>query len=80
MDRQALKDFTYGGIMELMRNSKYYYHSRVGIHYCHWTDDGKAALAEYMHLIGSKMLEVEEAELRERSKQMVLKGLKGEEI
>lgn len=80
MDKQALKEFTYGGIMELMRNRKYYYHSTVGVNYSHWTDEGKLALAEYMNLIGYKMLELEEADLRERSKQMVINGLKGESV
>ena len=80
MDKQSLKEFTYGGITELMRNRKYYYHSSVGVNYSHWTDEGKEALAEYMNLIGYKMLEVEEAELRQRAKDMVIKGLKGEKI
>lgn len=80
MDRQALKEFTYGGVLELMRNRKYYYHSTVGINYSHWTDEGKVALNELMNLIGYKMIEAEELELRERSKQMVLNSLKGEKI
>lgn len=80
MDKQALKEFTYGGIIELMRNRKYYYYSTVSAAYSHWTDEGKAALTEYMNLIGYKMLEAEEAELKERSKEMVIKGLKGEKI
>lgn len=79
MDKQALKEFTFGGITELMRNRKYYYFSSVGSNYSHWTEEGKQALAEYMEIIGYKMLEAEEAELRERSKEMVLKGLKGEQ-
>lgn len=80
MDKQSLKEFTYGGVLELMRNRKYYYHSTVGINYSHWTDEGKVALTEFMNLIGYKMLETEELELRERSKEMVIKGLKGEKI
>lgn len=80
MDKQALKDFTYGGITELMRNRRYYYYSSIGAAYSHWTDEGKKALTEYMEIIGYKMLETEEAELRERSKQMVIDGLKGEKV
>jgi hypothetical protein len=33
-----------------------------------------------MNVMGWKLKEAEEADLKERSKQMVLKGLKGEEI
>lgn len=80
MDKSAIKDFLFGGIHELMRNRKYYYHSSVGTNYSHWTEEGKEALAEYMNLIGYKMIEAEEAELRERSKEMVLQGLKGEQV
>lgn len=63
-----------------MRNRKYYRHSIVGVEYSHWTEDGKKALAEYMNLIGYKMLEAEEAELRQRAKDMVINGLKGEKV
>jgi hypothetical protein len=80
MDKQALKEFTYGGIAELMRNRKYYYHSNADITYSHWTEDGKTALIEYMSFIGYKMLEAEEAELKQRAKDMVINGLKGEKV
>ncbi len=80
MDDQALKDFIYGGARELMKNRKYYYHSAVGPQYCRWTDEGAKALADFMNLVGSQMLLNEEKDLNERSKKLVLKGLKGEEI
>lgn len=78
MDKQALKEFTYGGVMELMRNRKYFYHSTLG--YSRWTEEGREALCEFMGLVGVKMIEAEEAELRERSKQMVINTLKGEKV
>jgi predicted solute-binding protein len=80
MDKQAVKDAMFGGIMEMMRNRKYYYFSSVGGNYCHWTDEGKEALQEYMQIISYKLWEAEEADLKKRSKEMVLKGLKGEEV
>jgi len=80
MDKQAVKELMFGGINELMRNSRYYYHSSTGQHYCRWTDDGKKALLEYMDLMGWKLREAEELDLKEKSKQLVLKGLKGETI
>lgn len=80
MDDQALKEFIYGGARELMKNRKYYYYSSVGPQYCRWTDEGSKALADFMNLIGHQMMMNEEAALNKRAKDLVLKGLKGEEI
>jgi hypothetical protein len=79
MDRKAIKDFTYGGLLELMRNRQYYYHSGVGSGYNHFTAEGERALIEYMNIVAAQMIESEEEELNERSKQLVLKGLKGDQ-
>jgi hypothetical protein len=76
MDRPAIKDFVYGGMMELMRNRQYYYNSGVGSSYNHWTEEGRAALADYMNLVAGKMWEAEQRELDARAKEMVLKELK----
>jgi hypothetical protein len=78
MDRRAVKELMYGGIAELMRNSHYFYRSTVGAQYCHWTEEGQKALAEYMTIIGYKMIEAEEADLDRRSKDIVLRTLKGD--
>ncbi len=80
MDKKAVKDLIFGGINELMRDRRYYYHSGVGQAYSYWTDEGKDALVEYMNVMGWKLKEAEEAELNARSKEMVLKGLKGESV
>jgi hypothetical protein len=80
MDKQAVKDLMFGGINELMRNRTYYYHSTIGQNYSHWTEEGKTALLDYMHLMGWKLKEAEEAELNRRAKDLVIKGLKGEQI
>ena len=78
MNRDAIKDFMYGGVMELMKNPAYYYYSAVGPEYCHWTEEGEKALTEYMTMVGQQMLVAEEKELDQRAKDIVLKGLKGE--
>jgi len=75
MDRPAIKDFVYGGMMELMRNRQYYYNSGVGSSYNHWTEEGKAALVDYMNLVASKMWEAEQRDLDSRAKQQVLDNL-----
>jgi len=78
MERGAIKEFMYGGVAELMRNRKYFYHSSVGSSYCHWTEEGQKALAEYMLIVGQKMTEAEEAEIRNKAKEMTLSALKGD--
>lgn len=80
MDKDAVKDLMFGGIYELMRNRKYYYHSDVGQAYSYWTDEGKEALNEYMNVMGWKLKEAETAELNKRAKDLVIKGLKGEAV
>ena len=77
MDKRAVKDLTYGGLMEMIRNRDLYYKSSVGKDYSHFTDAGKAAVAEYMELMAWKMIQAEEADLDRRAKEMVLKELKG---
>lgn len=76
MQKAAIKDFTYGGLMELINNSKYYYHSSVGSGYSHLTDDGKDAVIEFMNVVAWKMREAESADLDYRAKQAVLAELK----
>ena len=68
----------YGGISELMKDRNYYYYSSVGPEYCHWTEEGEKALAEYMTVVGRQMLIADEKELNQRAKEIVLKTLKGE--
>jgi hypothetical protein len=80
MDSNAIKELMYGGVKELMNNRTYYYYSNVGQNYSHWTEEGQQALAEYMNLMGYKMLEIEEASLNQRAKELVLKGLKGDKV
>ena len=70
----------FGGVKELMKDRHYYYHSTVGANYSHWTEEGKDALAEYMNLMVHKLQEAEEKELNQRAKDLVIKGLKGEQI
>lgn len=80
MDKTAVKDLIFGGMHELMRNRKYYYHSSVGQGYSYWTDEGKEALAEYMNIMGWKLHEAEEADLKRRAKEMTMNALKGDKV
>lgn len=76
MEKVALKDLTYGALLELMHNRRYYYHSAIGQDYSHWTEEGKAALAEFMNGIAWKMIQAEEADLNKRAKEQTMAALK----
>ena len=76
MEKGAIKDLVYGGVEEILNNSRYYYHSSVGAGYSHLTDDGKAAVIEYMDLMAWKIKEANEADLDQRAKKQVLDQLK----
>jgi len=80
MDKQAIKDIIFGGLVELMRDRRYYHHSSVGLNYCHFTEAGTKALSDYMNIMCAKLYEAEEKELDQRAKDMVIKGLKGEKV
>lgn len=76
MEKQAIKELMYGGVSELMNNSRYYYRSSVGNSYSHWTEEGKIALQEYMKEITQFIYEAEQVALDKRAKDLVLKELK----
>jgi hypothetical protein len=80
MEKSAIKDLVYGGLEELVTNRRYYYHSSIGLNYCHFTEEGTKALSEYMNIMCAKLYEAEEKELDQRAKDMVIKGLKGEKV
>jgi len=80
MDKQAVKDLIFGGIDELMRNRHYYYHSAVGQGYSYWTEEGQKALVEYMNVMGWKLKEAQEADLKKKAKEMTMNALKGESV
>ncbi len=76
MQRQAIKDIVYGGLMEIMKNREYYYHSGIGSHYSHFTDEGTEAVREFLNVISGKMMEAEHEELDQRAKAQVISQLR----
>ena len=76
MEKQAIKDLMYGSLNELMQNSRYYYHSRIGAEYCRWTDEGQLILNQYMAEITKLIYDADQNELDRRAKELVLKELK----
>lgn len=80
MEKNAIKDLLYGGISELTKNRLYFYQSSVGRGYSHWTDAGKLALYEYVTEISEFIVDADKKDLDKRSKELVMKGLKGESV
>ncbi len=80
MDKPYIKDVMYGGISELMRNNRYYYRSSVGVEYSKWTEEGREAILALIESASRDIHKVEsELELK-RSKELMVKGLKGEQL
>ena len=80
MDKDYIKDVMYGGISELMRNERYYYRSTVGPEYSKWTEEGREAV---LALVGSASRDIYKVEVElelKRSKELMVKGLKGQEL
>lgn len=80
LEKAAVKDLFYGGIMEILSNSRYYHNSSVGSEYNYFTELGKEALDEYLKSMAPMMLKAEELSLNKRAKDLVINGLKGEKI
>jgi len=80
LEKSAIKELLYGGMMEMLKNRDYYYNSGIGSNYSHFTENGKEAMAEYLRVMADLMMKAEEESLNKRAKELVIKGLKGETI
>lgn len=79
MDKRAIKDITYGGLLEIIKDRKNYYYS-VGPEYSNLTEEGGKAVLEYINIIAYKMMKAEEVDINQRAKELTMKALKGETI
>ncbi len=80
LEKSAVKDLFYGGVMEIINNREYYYNSKIGAEYNHFTEKGKEVMDVYMKSMANLMLKAEEESLNKRAKEMVINGLKGEKV
>ena len=80
LEKPAIKELLYGGMMVMLKNRDYYYNSGIGSNYSHFTENGKEAMAEYLRVMADLMMKAEEESLNKRAKELVIKGLKGETI
>lgn len=76
MEKAALKHLIYGGIEEILRDRRYYYHTSIGESYSHFTEEGKEAITEFMNSMAYKIRAAEEADLERRAKEQTLEALK----
>lgn len=79
MDKEALKNVIYGGLIALASDRTLYYRG-IGPQYSHWTENGQEALQSFLDIMTYQMLKVEESEMDRRAKELVVKGLKGEKV
>lgn len=80
LEKNAVKDLFYGGILEILKNRDYYYNSSIGSNYNHFTEKGKQTMDEYLNCMAAMMIKAEEESLNKRAKELVIKGLKGEKV
>jgi len=74
-----LKNILYGSLAELAKDRRYYHYSEFGEKFCHFTDEGNQVVLEILQTWTAKLMEEEKRSLDKRAKELVLKGLKGEE-
>jgi hypothetical protein len=73
--QNLIKRQVYSGILEIINDKQFYYHSNVSPEYCHFTDEGINALVEYMQIFAPIMLKKEKLELEKLAKDLVWKEL-----
>jgi hypothetical protein len=77
MDKSFLRVVTYGSLLELVSDPKYYYHSVAGKDYSHLTDNGRQAVLDLIETFAYNMIEVSKQEDEQRSRDIVINELKG---
>ena len=66
----------YVGLLEILKDPKYFYSSRVGIDYCHLTEEGKLAVLEYVSEMAPYMLKKDKEAIEALAKSMIWDELK----
>ena len=66
----------YAGLLEILIDDKYYYHSRVGNDYCYLTEMGKAAVVDYINQVAPIMRKKNEEQLIALAKSFTWEELK----
>jgi hypothetical protein len=77
MLRRDVEKMIIGSVKEIIKDRQYFYHSTIGLEYCHLTEEGNRAIIDLVNILGARLLKAEAEEDIERSKQLVLNELKG---
>jgi len=70
------KKQVYVGLLEILKDRDYYYHSNVGPEYCHFTEKGTEAVIEYLNVMAPHMLKKDNKELEDLAKKLTWDELK----
>lgn len=76
MSHDLFKKQVYSGLLEILKDSKFYYYSHIGERYCKFTEEGEKALMEYLAVMGPWIIDRERKELDRKAKQLVIEELK----
>ena len=75
MEKPAIKDVLYSGILELANNREFYYSSSF-LDHCEWTEKGKLAVLEFMSAMAYIMMKEDKRLLEIKAKELVVNTLK----
>ena len=76
MSHDLFKRQIYAGLVEILHDKKYFYHSNFGDRHCKFTEEGEKALLEYFTMMGPWIYDKEKQELDKRAKALVVEELK----
>lgn len=76
MSHDLFKRQVYAGLLEIIKDPKFYYVSPVGEKYCKFTEEGAQVLMEYLAVMGPWILDREKRELDKKAKEFVVEELK----
>lgn len=65
------KKQVYAGILEILKDNKYYYYSTIGDNYCHFSEEGKIAIIDYIEQVAPTIIKKEQLEFEQRAKSTV---------
>lgn len=76
MNRNSLQQRQFcAGLMEILSDSKFYYHSTVGRDFSKLSEEGKAEIVKYIDFMAPMLIEERKKMLDEHAKEMVINGL-----
>lgn len=75
MNKDVVKDFVYGGLVEFFKNPRNFRHYGQ-IDFSSITKDGEESLLELLSVVGGMIIKSEKLELDRRAKELTMSALK----